>query len=121
MAKALQFAPQFLMVVYFAVEDDGRVFCLNRLVTGVEVDDFQTSCTHRTESRSEDTLLVRPAVNQGCGSISNAIGICGPSFISKSGDSTQVLTPLSRARQSTDRRSLCEVHCEYAASSRAAE
>src|SRR5580700_1383392 len=61
-------------------------------------------------------------MNQGRSGLSNAIGIGIPSFASKSGDSTQMFTPLTEECQSTAWRALgCEVYCGYAASSPAAE
>jgi hypothetical protein len=95
MTEALQFTSQFLMVVNFAVEYDGcvGVFGQDGLVTQTKIDDFQASRAHRKELRLEDTLLVRPAVNQGCSGLSNAIGVGNPTFSSKTDDSTHDLTP----------------------------
>lgn len=122
MTEALQFDPQFFMIVNLAVEYDGRIFGPDRLVTRVEIDDFQASCAHRTELRLEETLLVGSAVNQRCRRVSNAICVGSPAFIGKTRDSTQVFTPLSVKCRSTDSRALCfVVRCAHAASSLVAE
>ena len=96
MAKLFQFAPQFEMVVDFAVEDDGDVAIIRQdwLVAGTEVDNLEPSRAHRAEARFEDALLVRPAMNQSGRGATNALGIRYPMFVGESNDSTQVSAPL---------------------------
>ena len=96
MAQLFQFAAQFLMVVDFAIKYNGDVtiFREDGLVAGPEIDNLEPSCPHRAETRLEHALLVRAAVNQGSGGVSNAIGIRCPMFVGETDDSTQVPAPL---------------------------
>jgi hypothetical protein len=52
MPEFFQFAPYFEMIVNLAVEGDSEipVFGKNRLVPGVQVDDFQARRAHREKA-----------------------------------------------------------------------
>ena len=67
MAETLEFAPQFEVVIDFAVEDDGRIAVVgaNGLVAGLQVKDLQAGCAERTRSGFVDALLVRTAMDKG--------------------------------------------------------
>src|SRR5580692_6815655 len=84
------------MVVDFAIKNDGDVtiFRQDGLVAGTEIDNLEPRCAHRAKTRLKHALLVRPAVNQGSGGVSNAIGIRCPMFVGETNDSTQVPAPL---------------------------
>jgi hypothetical protein len=92
MPAAPQLGPQFLMIVDFAIEDDGRVaiFGGNGLVSRLEVNDLQAGCTHRDGMCFEDTLLVGSAVDQRCRRVSNATGIRNPVLMCKAGNPAQL-------------------------------
>jgi hypothetical protein len=67
MAVLLQFAPQFRMIVNFAVKDDDGVAIgrLKGLCAGFKINDFQPGDCHRDRIGLEYALLVRPAVQDG--------------------------------------------------------
>ncbi len=96
MAEFFQFAAQFLMVVDFAVEDDGHIaiFRQNRLIAVTEVDDLEPRRAHGADPGLEHTLLVRTTMNQRGGGTPNAIGIRYPTFMCETNDATQVRDPL---------------------------
>jgi hypothetical protein len=63
-AARFEFRAHFQMVVNFAVEDDDGIAIRgeNRLVAGIEVDDFQAGGAERDEVSLEHTLLVGAAM-----------------------------------------------------------
>jgi len=87
---ALQFEPQFGMVVNFAVENDDTVAAgvVNRLVAGLQVDDFQTGGAERDRGRFVHTLLVRSAMQQRLGDTLYASRIRTGSVMRKTSNST---------------------------------
>ena len=95
MAECLQFAPQFHVVVNFAVEHNGDIAVVrdNRLVAATEVNDLEPRRAHRAHARLKHSLLVRPTMNQRGGCVLNAIGIRHPTLMGETDDSTQRRTP----------------------------
>jgi hypothetical protein len=98
MATALQLGPQFLVIVDFAVENDGSVavFGGDGLASRLEVNNLQARCTHRYDMRFEDTLLIRSAMDQRFRGVSNATGIRNPVLMRKAGDSAQLAASRSQ-------------------------
>jgi hypothetical protein len=96
MAKFLQFTAQLLVVINFAVEDDGdiAIFRQNRLVAGTEVDNLEPRGAHRQEAGFEHTLLVRATMKQRGDGPPNAIRVRCPMLVREADDSTQLTAPL---------------------------
>src|SRR5580692_6195367 len=95
MAQRLQFAPQFHVVVNFAVEHNGDIAVVrkNRLVAATQVNNLESRRAHRAHARLKHSLLVRPTMNQRGGCVLNAIGIRHPTFMGETDDSTQSCIP----------------------------
>src|SRR5258708_37202176 len=83
MPEVFQLGPYFEVIVNLAVEGDSEiaVFGENRLVPGVQVDDFQARRAHREKAGLKYALLVWPPVDQRCRGVLNAAGRGGPSLI----------------------------------------
>ena len=60
-------APQFLIVVNLAVEDDpnGAILIRNRLVTSVQIDDAEAAHPDGASALDPDTFIVWTAMNNG--------------------------------------------------------
>ena len=95
MPEFFQFAPYFEVIVNLAVEGDSEipVFGKNRLVPGVQVDDFQARRAHREKAGLKNALLVRPPVDQRCGGLLNAPRRRAPVLMRISYDSAQLFVP----------------------------
>jgi hypothetical protein len=95
-AAQFEFAPQFSVIVDFTVEGNYRVGVVRNdwLVSADEIDDFQTRCAHRADARTENTLLVRPAMEKRGGGAFNAPVVRIPVFMSETGYPTQWSFPL---------------------------
>jgi hypothetical protein len=81
------------MVVNLAVKDNAAVpiVCEDGLVTMVQVDDFQPSCTQGEEIRVKYALLVGATVYQRSGGLPDSLRWCAPVFSGKPGYSAQRL------------------------------
>jgi len=69
-SQFFQLGAQLEVIVDLPVEGDSEIAILgeDRLVSGVQIDNFQTGRTYRKKIRLKNALLVRPPVNQrrGC-------------------------------------------------------
>ena len=93
-------AAQFRVVVDFAVEDDDRIAVIGNdgLVAGFQVNNLETRRAERYEICFEDTLLVRPAVNERIRRGLNAACSRFVILLSEACDSTQLRSPHSVER-----------------------
>ena len=67
----------------------------DRLVAGVEIDNFQAGGAERAHFGFEDALLVRAAMDEGRRGAPDAVGIGRPIFMGKTGDAAQIPILLS--------------------------
>src|SRR5205814_678064 len=69
MPEFFELRPYFDVVVNLSIESDSEILVLgkNRLVPGIQVDDFQARRAHREEVGLKNALLVRPPGDQRCG------------------------------------------------------
>ena len=65
-AQSFQLAPDFEMVIDFAIEDDDRIaiFGKDRLVAVGEIDNLQPGGAQGTALGTENSLLIRAAMNK---------------------------------------------------------
>lgn len=96
MAESLKFAPDFVMVVDFAVEYNGHIaiFRNNGLVAGREVYNLEPRPAHTAEAGLEHTLLVRPTMNECREGAMNPTRVGCPSLPRKANNAAQVTAPL---------------------------
>src|SRR5207249_2435589 len=93
--EVFQFISYFDVVVDFTVEGDSEIAILgiNRLVAGIQIDDFQACRACRKQAGLKYALLVRPPVGQGCGRLANSVRRRRPVFMCESRNSAQFLLP----------------------------
>src|SRR6267378_4026906 len=100
MPQFFEFGPQLQVIVNLAVENDSgvAVFRQNRLIAGVQIDDFQARGAHRKKIGLEDALLVGAAMGERSGCFPNALGRRRPIFSREPCNSAQACTPRVRSR-----------------------
>jgi len=122
MAVLFELAADFQMIVDFAVEDDAGVAVVGNdgLITGVEVDNFQTSGAEGKKRGGEDADLIGAAMNKGVGGGADAIGRGRPALTRESSYATQIqsLSPaenqllvVARSRRTTAGRTQSRGSC----------
>src|SRR5205085_775399 len=81
MPALLEVAPQLLVVVDFAVENDpdGSVFVRDRLVAVIEIDDAEAPHANRHAVADVHTLIVRAAMRHDPAHGTNLVFLNGPS------------------------------------------
>src|SRR5260370_6095303 len=95
MPEFFQFCSYFDVVVNFPVEGDSEIpiFGKDRLVAGIQVDDFQSRRGHREKAGLKYALLVLPPVDQCYLSLLNSTLMLGPVFMRVSYTSAQLFVP----------------------------
>jgi len=98
-AEAFEFGAKFLVIVDFAVESNDRIRVItrDRLVAGLDINDFQSRRAERDDPGLEHSLLVRSAMNQGRSGPTNSIRIRNPMAVGKAHDAAQVTAPRNRS------------------------
>src|SRR5690348_3017613 len=94
-AQPFEFLAQLAVVVDLAVEDDNGISVLgrHRLISGIQVYDFQPRGAQRNEIRLVNSLMVRPAMDQGGNRILNAVRLDSSFPMSKTSNSAQRPAP----------------------------
>lgn len=94
MPPAFQCAPQFKVVIDFAVKDDDRIaiFGDNRLIASREIDDFQAGRAQRDLGGLENALLIWPAMFERSDRALNTATFRSSFLMGKSGDAAHSYT-----------------------------
>ena len=95
MSEYFQRVSYFDVVVDFAVKYNSEIAILgkNRLVSGIQVDNFQARRARREKTGLKDALLIRPPVNQRRGCLAYSLRRRAPIFSRESNDSAQLFVP----------------------------
>ena len=95
MSEYFQLVSYFHVVVDFAVKYNSEIAIVgkNRLVSGIQVDNFQARRARREKTGLKDALLIRPPVNQRRGCLAYSLRRRTPIFSSESNNPAQLVVP----------------------------